>query len=72
MESTTPSLANQKYIIDLLQKYEIIDENITPTWRAKYLTKFMSNTSLNNKVSIEVKLQKFNQWIRSFHSNRSS
>ncbi len=72
MESTDPSLANQKYIIDLLQKYELIDENITPTWRAKYLTKFFTSTSLDNKISIEVKLEKFNRWMRSFYSKRSS
>ena len=63
MESTNPSLANQKYIIDLLQKYEIIDENITPTWRAKYLKQFIKSSSFLKKANIEEKLKQYDKWL---------
>ena len=50
-----PFLANEKYIIDLLKKYKILDENINPTWRLKHLRYFIENYLIDKEETIEVK-----------------
>ena len=64
MGNDNPFLVKERYIINLLQKYELIDNNINPTWRVKYLTEFMKRFKLNEEVSLEVKLDKFDKWLK--------
>ena len=57
-------ISSERYIIYLLQKYKILDENIHPTWRVKYLKQFSKSSSFDKQATIEVKLEKYNEWLK--------
>ncbi len=63
LEKTNPFLKNERYFINLLQQYKIIDKNINPTWRTKYLKEFMKSSSFEKKANIEEKLKQYDKWL---------
>lgn len=58
-----PFLATERYVINLLQKHRILDKSIHPTWRANFLKEFIKCSNLNEKVSLEEKLERYDIWL---------
>jgi hypothetical protein len=69
LTNNNPFLVHESYIINLLQKHNIIDKNIRPTWRVKYLKTFIKRSKLNMKLGIEEKLDKYDKWLKIYYSN---
>jgi hypothetical protein len=63
VRTTNPFLVNEIKIINLLQQYRIIDKNMNPTWRVKYIKQFAESSSFVEKAHIEVKLRQFDNWL---------
>lgn len=65
IRTTNPFVVNERNIINLLQQHKIIDRNMNPTWRAKYIKRFIERSSFGEKAHIEVKLRQFDNWLNS-------